>query len=465
MNKILNMEDIHNITDNDLREIFDDIELTEENSIKDDKDICTRCDKKDTIIEDHSQGTRVCNNCGQVNDYILDSQPEWRQYDDGKGDVSRCSQPINKLLPQSSLGTSIGGGSWKSRLKTLHGWSAMPYKERSLNIVFKEIHARCQKAGIMKCIEDDAKIMYKSISESKHMKGNNKGKYIIIRGANRRSLIAACVFFACKKKGMTRSPKEISELFELKYTEITKGCKNFMKMVKLRKLTLNMGTTQPEHFILRFCNELKVQKEYINEAIRISKNIKKLNVATDHTPFSVAIGSILLMATSNNLNSITKKRLGNKFGVSEVTITKAYGKIKKYAGVIRFDDKTNEVIKQINEKMTKDVMSESIKERFKKFNISPEKTANKIIEIEKELEEDYIEPSIINEYMDEYDDLEMSDDMEKLTISSLNDVEDPDELYQYIYSSLVGLYTKIDNDMDRYKKTVEEYKRCLIYCK
>ena len=73
----------------------------------------------------------------------------------------------NDLLPQSSLGTTIGGGKFKSRIKTLHNWSAMPYRERSLHQVFKKFQEKCAFTGILKCIEDDAKIMYKTISECK----------------------------------------------------------------------------------------------------------------------------------------------------------------------------------------------------------------------------------------------------------------------------------------------------------
>ena len=114
----------------------------------------------------------------------------------------------------------------------------MPYKERSLHQVLKEIQEKCRLASILKCIEDDAKILYKNISETTYTEGNNKGKPIIIRGKNRKSLIAACIFFACKRKGDTRSPKEIAKLFELKDTEITKGCKTFLKMRKSKNFEL-----------------------------------------------------------------------------------------------------------------------------------------------------------------------------------------------------------------------------------
>lgn len=456
MDKLLNMEDIHNITECDLREIFDDIDFEENKNkvdIDNDKDKCNNCNKDDTIIEDHTQGVRVCNNCGQVIDSLLDANPEWRQYEDDKGDNSRCSQPINKLLPQSSLGTSIGGGSWKSRLKTLHGWSVMPYKERSLNIVFKEIHARCQQANIVKCIEDDAKIMYKTISESRHVTGKNKGKYVIIRGANRKSLIAACVFFACKKKGMTRSPKEISDLFELKHTEITKGCKNFMKMVKLKKIGVNIETTQPEHFIIRFCNELKIKKEFVDEAIRISKNIKRLNIASDHTPFSVATGSILLMATCNGLNSITKRKLSNKFGVSEVTITKAYNKIKKYADVLKDNDKMNMVVDKIKEKTQEYIIPDAVKDRLKKFNMTV-KDLTLVTDVQYPNTNDIVE-SIINkddviDYDNDFEDLEVLEDAKDITC--LSDIEDAADLCQHVHSILVDVYTKLNDDNDRHSK-------------
>ena len=53
---------------------------------------------------------------------------------------------------------------------------------------FKKITQKCSEGKIMKCIEDDAKIMYNNICDCKHMTGKNKGKNIIIRGINRESL-------------------------------------------------------------------------------------------------------------------------------------------------------------------------------------------------------------------------------------------------------------------------------------
>ncbi len=335
------------------------------------KSVCQNCDSADNIIEDFSLGIIVCKTCGQVLDNIIDSNPEWRSFeDDPKGNnTNRCGTGVSSLLPQSSLGTTIGGGKFKSRIKTLHNWSAMPYRERSLHQVFKQFQEKCSNTGILKCIEDDAKIMYKTISECKHTDGKNKDKFIIIRGKNRISLIAACVFFACKRKGMTRSPKEIAEMFDINYTDITRGCKNFQKFIKKGNIDINTGFSLSEDFVSRFCKDLHIKEKYINQAVQIAKNIRNMNIASVHTPFSIATSSILLMAELNNIDNINKRRLANKFGVSEVTIAKTFKKIEEHKDILKSQEKVDEFIKKkLIEKVNQKIPTDLI-ERFQKFNI------------------------------------------------------------------------------------------------
>ncbi len=339
---------------------------------------CENC-QDDDIVEDTAHGIIVCKKCGQVITTLLDSNPEWTQYnDDNKKDMTRCSHPISQLLPQSSTATTIVG-SCSSRIKTLHGWSAMPYKERSLNEVFKIIQAKCHEGKIMKCIEDDAKIMYKNISDCKHISGKNKGKSIIIRGKNRKSVIAGCILFACRKKNKTRSPKEIAELFGLKYTEITKGCKIFHKLAKLKQMEFKLNFTKPEHFITRFCEELKIKDGYAEQAIQIANNVQKLQIASVHTPLSLATGSIFLMIHLNGLN-IQKKTIAEKFNVSQVTIAKAFKKLEPFINILTNDricDKLSVEIKKYQDDI--DIIEE-LKPKFIRFGIDVEKTLGKSLD-------------------------------------------------------------------------------------
>jgi transcription initiation factor TFIIIB Brf1 subunit/transcription initiation factor TFIIB len=336
---------------------------------------CESCNNDD-LVEDTSHGILVCKSCGQVVANLMDCGAEWSNHnDDNKKDMNRCSHPISQLLPQSSTATTIAG-SYSSRIKTLHGWGSMPYKERSLNDVFKIIQKKCFVGKIMKCIEDDAKIMYKNISDCKHITGKNKGKSIIIRGKNRMSVIAACVLFACRKKEKTRSPKEIAELFDLKYTEITKGCKIFQKLAKLKNMELKLNTTKPEHFILRFCEELKIKKEYSDQAKQISDNVQKIQIASVHTPMSLATGSIYLMIHLNNL-AIQKKFIADKFNVSQVTIAKAFKKLEPFKNLLTNDEICNRLSIEIKKYQDNIIFADELKSKFVRFNIDTNKSLNK----------------------------------------------------------------------------------------
>lgn len=353
--------------------IYDDSDNIKNRNKK--KAFCENCNS-DNIIEDTSQGILVCKECGQVVANLMDSGAEWTQYnDDNKKDMNRCSHPISQLLPQSSTATTIAG-SCSSRIKTLHGWSAMPYKERSLNDVFKIISLKCTEGKILKCIEDDAKIMYKNISDCKHISGKNKGKSIIIRGKNRMSVIAACVIFACRKKDKTRSPKEMGELFKLKYTEITKGLKIFQKLAKLKNMELKTNSTKPEHFIIRFCDELKIKKEYTELAIKIANNVQKLQVASVHTPLSLATGSIYLMIHLNKL-PIQKKVIADKFNVSQVTIAKAFKKLEPFMNLLTNDEQCERLSVEIKKYQNQIEITEELKPKFIRFNIDMKKSLEK----------------------------------------------------------------------------------------
>lgn len=333
---------------------------------------CEECGD-DNIIEDTSLGILVCRNCGQVASGLIDSGAEWSQYnDDNKKDMNRCSHPISQLLPQSSMATTIAG-SCPSRIKTLHGWSAMPYKERSLNEVFKIIHEKCAKGKIMKCIEDASKIMYKNIAECKYLDGKNLGKSVIIRGKNRMSVIAACVLYSCRKKDKTRTPKEVAELFGLKHTEITKGCKIFQKLAKITNIELKLNSVNPEQFITRFCEELRVKKYFMDQAIQIANNAQKIQIASVHTPISLATGSILMMVLLNDLN-IHKKIIAEQLNVSHVTVSKAYKKLEPFTNLLTNNELCDRLSLEINKYQNNIELNDELKIKFIRFNIDIQQT-------------------------------------------------------------------------------------------
>jgi transcription initiation factor TFIIIB Brf1 subunit/transcription initiation factor TFIIB len=304
---------------------------------------CNHCNSGDHIIADAAGGIMVCHGCGSVLNTIFDSTIEQKTYvEDSKGTLERCSGITSAFLPQTSLATTISGGS--SRLKKMQQWSVMPYKEKSLYNVLKLIQAVCRSNGILKCIEDDAKILYKNISETKHEVGKNKGKVIIIRGLNRKSLIAACVFYACKRKGKSRGPKEVATYFNIEYKDLTKGCKIFKKTMKMKYMPYDSQIVKPEHFISDYCKMLNLNKNVLDQSLLISLNSQKLNVAAMHTPISIAIGAILVAMTNNKI-PINKNHVAKKFKVSAVTVSKAQKQMSEYGMLLSNSDLVDKITK------------------------------------------------------------------------------------------------------------------------
>lgn len=340
---------------------------------------CTECGADDSLVNDISNGIVVCKQCGQVSDNIINMSAEWRNYDNTSGGSSaeRCKTITNPHLPKSSLGTSIAG-KYNTKLKTLNGWNAMPYEERSLNIVLKKIQKHCRKSNILKCIEDDAKIMYKNISMIRHITGKNKGSKVIFRGINREGLIAACVFYACVRKGKTRAPSELAIIFEIGYTDMTNGMKLFHKLLRMiskSDITFKIQSSLPEHFIPRYCQILKINKELTKNLITINRNIQNINMASTHTPKSIAVGSIWLIIDRHNI-PITKRYIAKLFKISEVTISKTFNIIKPYYDILIDNNKTSLILKKLNSKRSTITLPLELQEKYNIITLDINKDIN-----------------------------------------------------------------------------------------
>ena len=299
--------------------------------------ICPDCGDRN-IIDDQMRGRCICGNCGMELFEYFDNSIEMSNWDD-KNDSDRCAQQTNYFLPQSSLGTSIGGGN--SKLKRLHIWSQMPYEERSLYDVLQEIETKCRRENIPKAVIDNARNLYKKFTEQK----NKDGKKIIIRGDNRKSLIAACVLEGAKMQKLPRSHKEIAKIFDLKVKHITSGCRKLFEVMDYN-IYDSIQSSKPEDFIDRFKGKLKLG-EYTDLAKKIIKNIVKLDIATDHQPPSIAASAVMLIYQIYEID-YSVQNLSKIFDISDVTISKTYKKIVPYRKYIMNDDVSEKLCSDIN---------------------------------------------------------------------------------------------------------------------
>lgn len=332
-------------------------------------DTCPECNGIE-FMEDYAKGIIYCK-CGQVIDSVFDTGIESRNHD-GDGDDKKSGGMIhNKLLPQSSLGTTVNA---KGKLKQLHIWNAMPYKERSDNIMFKKIHEICVAQKIVKKIEVDAQILCKRVSGTVHKEGKNKGKAIITRGFNRSGIVAGCLFIACRRNNETRAVKEIGYYFKITEKDVNGGIRSLLDILDDDDIVKDIGTSKVIHFIQRKCDELHIKNKYTMTAKTIANNIDKLNIASNHTTYSLAAACILLMAEIHNLEDITKKRLSVSFcNLSDVTIGKTYSQIRGLRAILTSDIIVNEIYDEITRLKEKRIISYNIYEEMRRFNVDTSK--------------------------------------------------------------------------------------------
>lgn len=285
-----------------------------------DGDVCDGC-KGPVILED---GNFFCRACNTVTGRFIDANAEWRYYgaeDNKSSDPTRCGMPVNDLLPESSLGSLISSQmneSYDMRLiRKYHMWNSMTYKERSLYKIFDDITTNASNNGISNSIIEEAKMMYKKISESK-----------ISRGDNRHGLIASSIYMSCKTNKVPRSTKEIAKIFNIKITTMTRGCKKFQDIMKV-----NLDSTQPEDFIQRFASKLNLTLEMREVCKYIVGKADELNIVSENTPPSIAASAIYLCVVACQLD-INKKDLATACGISQVTLTKCYKKLYVNRGML-----------------------------------------------------------------------------------------------------------------------------------
>ena len=293
--------------------------ISEEEDIdkKVEDDIRPCCKLKENYQNDNDMV--VCKVCSNVITNISNN-PEWRYYgckDSKQNDPTRCGMPINSLLPESSVGSTVSYSSNSAsmyQIRKYQHWNGMPYKERSLYKVFLTIQNICSINNLLPIIVTEAKSIYTIVSDTK-----------ISRGKNREGIIAACVYFACKQCGVPRSSKEVAQMFNITVNVMTKGikrCQEIIFMNKKNKSRLSKSNTvKPTDFIDRFCNKLDLTEDDNKNIFKICNIAIKNHIISENTPPSTTAGCIYYYIKKKGINK-TKKDISIVCTISEVTINK-----------------------------------------------------------------------------------------------------------------------------------------------
>lgn len=310
---------------NDMNNIDDESKLTCIYSSN--NELCNLCNSQLMIMDD---GFPTCTSamCGVMNRDILDYSPEWRFYgadDKNANDPTRCGNPINPLLMESSFGCKVLCGTKSSyemkKIRKWTEWQSMPHKEKSLYDEFQFITIMAQNAGIPKIFIDDAMAIHKEISEQK-----------MFRGMNRDGIKSASIYISCRLNGCPRTAHEIAEIFKLDKTSATTGCSMAVNILHNIERNIepsnkaDLCLTTPSLFIDRYCSKLNFNQELTMLSKFIANKVEQNNIITDNIPHAIAAGIVYFVAQLCQMN-ITKQDIKQVCGVSEVTVNKCFKKL------------------------------------------------------------------------------------------------------------------------------------------
>ena len=295
---------------------------------KSELEMCKLCNSSLMIMED---GFPTCTSkqCGVMYTDILDYSPEWRFYntdDKNANDPTRCGNPINPLLVESSFGCKVLCNTKSSyemkKIRKWTEWQSMPHKEKSLYDEFQFITIMAQNASIPKIFIDDAMAIHKDISEQK-----------MFRGMNRDGIKSASIYISCRLNGCPRTAHEIAEIFRLDKTSATNGCSmavnilhNIERNVEPSKQA-DLCVTLPSLFIERYCSRLNFNQELTMLSKFVANKVETNNLITDNIPHAIAAGIVYFVAHNCQLN-VSKQDIKLICGVSEVTINKCFKKLE-----------------------------------------------------------------------------------------------------------------------------------------
>jgi transcription initiation factor TFIIB len=305
-----------------------------------DGNLCTTCHSSQWIEIDDDEV--LCTACGTHLGYNIDNSAEYRWFgnDDRNGDPSRVGNPLNPLLPESSLGTRIlsrpGDSGAMRRIRQYHLWTVMPYRERTLWGVFEMLQVRASNAGISHSIVEEAKQLYSQVSPR-----------CICRGAQKDALLAACLYESLKRHDTPRRPQELADIFQIDVKLITRGVKQFSGLleehkhadIQTRIVHEVKGTpsTSFRHYLEPAIFKLETPRVYhgriVEEATRIGNLIDELGICPETTPSSLAACSLSLALEILRIQK-TNAEIAKVCTISAATLQKSLKRIESWKSVL-----------------------------------------------------------------------------------------------------------------------------------
>jgi len=287
---------------------------------------CPECDGIN-LTWDEQRGEIFCNDCGTVvEEQQVDTSQEMQGSFDSGDKKGRGGAPMSMQKFDKGLTTNVGEISDIYRLDSgatrkflrLKKWQERVSTsiERNLRLAMAELRRVASYLNLPSVVRDESSRIYNFVLQ--------RG---LVRGRSMESVIAACIYAACRSYDIPRTLDEISAASDVERKEIGRTYRFI-----IRKLGIKVTPSSPKDYINRFASVLKLSPKTQNEALKILRKAENSELTSGRGPAGIAAAGLYVAALLNNEKK-TQREVADVAGITEVTIRNRYKELLEKLGL------------------------------------------------------------------------------------------------------------------------------------
>ena len=278
---------------------------------------CPECNSIN-LTYDEQRGEVFCNDCGTVvEEKMVDTGQEMYGKSDSGDKKGRGGAPMSMQKFDKGLTTNVGEISDIYKLESsatrkflrLKKWQERVSTsiERNLRLAMAELRRVASFLNLPTVVRDESSRIYNFVLQ--------RG---LVRGRSMESVIAACIYSACRSYNIPRTLDEISNASDVERKEIGRTYRFI-----IRKLGIKVTPSSPKDYISRFGSTLHLSPRTQNDALKILRKAEISELTSGRGPAGIAAAALYVAALLNNEKK-TQREVADIAGITEVTIRNRY---------------------------------------------------------------------------------------------------------------------------------------------
>lgn len=301
---------------------------------------CPECGSVD-LTYDEQKGEIICNDCGLIiEEKMVDTGQDVGGQFDKSEKKGRGGAPISMQKYDKGLTTNVGeisdiykleAGQTRKFLR-LKKWQERVSTsiERNLRLAMAELRRVASFLSLPSVIREEASRIYNYVLQ--------RG---LVRGRSMESVIAACIYAACRSYNIPRTLDEIAGASDVERKEIGRTYRFI-----IRKLKIKVTPSSPKDYISRFASILHLTPKSQNDSLKILKKADIVELTSGRGPAGIAAAALYVASLLND-EKRTQREVADVAGITEVTIRNRY---KELIDRLKLEEKIKTKVNQAEKK-------------------------------------------------------------------------------------------------------------------